>query len=308
MNFNKIAVIPNEKKDPSFQNTTNLIKYLSGRNINIYTDKIYQDRLDKLAELNGLTVNYINYVNYVNYISEEELYKTCNLLIVLGGDGTILKIASKASVFGIPVIGVNLGRIGFMSEIEADEINLLDNLFSGNYNIEKRMMVDVEIIKSGGVKELDKSNPIYAGSALNDAVITNGALSRLIEIDIVCDGTKITHYRADGVIFATPTGSTAYSMSAGGPVIDPNIECVCVTPICPHSFISRPLIFSHDSVLEANNKNVNADVYLTIDGQINIKLDENDTVRIKKSKFYAKLISVKNHSFFDVIRGKFSEN
>lgn len=299
--FENIAVIPNEKKDPSFNNTINLINYLSDKNIKIYADKIYQNKLDKINGFNNINNDFtVNYINYINYVTEDELYKICNLLIVLGGDGTILKIASKASVFDIPVIGVNLGRIGFMSEIEADEINFLDNLFNGSYNIEKRMMIDVEIIKSNGIIK-------YAGSALNDAVITNGALARLIEIDIVCDGSKITNYRADGVIFATPTGSTAYSMSAGGPVIDPNIECFCVTPICPHSFINRSLIFSYDSVLEAQNKNINADVYLTIDGQINIKLDENDTVRIKKSKFYAKLIAIKNHSFFDVIREKFSE-
>ncbi|MCL2775148.1 MAG: NAD(+)/NADH kinase [Oscillospiraceae bacterium] len=296
MIFNNIAVIPNEKKDPFFTNTKNLANYLSekadksGENIRIYADIVHQE---KFCGRN---------INKVNFVCENDLYKTCNLLIVLGGDGTILKIASKASVFNIPVIGVNLGRIGFMSDIEVDEINLLDGLFSGNYKIEERMMINVEIIKQNG------KTAEYAGSALNDAVITNGALSRLIEIDLVCDNIKITHYRADGVIIATPTGSTAYSMSAGGPVIDPNIECFCVTPICPHSFINRPIIFSHDSILEVANRSMNSDVYLTVDGQINVKLDVNDTVRIKKSKFVTKLIAIKKHGFFDVIRAKISDN
>jgi NAD+ kinase len=212
-----------------------------------------------------------------------------------------LKVAAKASRHNIPLIGINLGRIGFMSEIENDEIYLLDNLFTGGYEIKNRMMFDVEIIKNNG-------DILSVGTALNDAVVTHGTLAKLIETDVVCDGIKITKYRADGVIAATPTGSTAYSMSAGGPIIDPNIECICLTPICPHSLASRPLIFSHGSVLEIINKDINSDVYLTIDGQVNIKLDENDTVRIKKSGFTSKLISIKKHGFYDVVRAKISEN
>ena len=275
MIFDKIGIITNEKKDPSFEHTKNLINYLSNKkNINIYTNENY---------------------------SEEDLYKTCNLFIVLGGDGTILKTAPKASRYNIPVIGINLGRIGFMSEIEADELYLLDNLFTGDYEIKSRMMLNVEIIKEDGKIS-------HAGTALNDAVVTHGVLAKLIEIDVECDGVTITNYWADGVIAATPTGSTAYSMSAGGPIIDPNIECFCVTPICPHSLVNRPVIFSPASVLEIINKSRKADVYLTIDGQVNIKLGENDTVRIKKSEFTAKLIDIKKHGFFAVVRKKISEN
>lgn len=317
MIFNKIAVIPNEKKDPLLKNTKNVINYFIERNARntqksnksnksdkcvIYADKSYEEKIG---------INDFNFRESVNYVPEDDLYKICNLLIVLGGDGTILKVASKASVCDIPIIGINLGRIGFMSGIEADETDLFENLFSGNYKTEKRMMIDVEIIKAGGDNNINNIIE-YAGSALNDAVITNGgATPKLIELDLMCDNIKITHYRADGVIIATPTGSTAYSMSAGGPVIDPNTECFCVTPVCPHSFINRPIIFSHGSVLEMKNKNAdnaNYDIYLTIDGQTNIKLGENDTVRIKKSGFTTKLIAIKKHGFFDVIRKKISEN
>ena len=275
MIFNKIGIITNEKKDPDSKHTKNLIYYLSNisnkKDISIHTDE-----------------------------GDENLYKVCDLIIVLGGDGTMLKIAPKASRHNIPVIGVNLGRIGFMSEIEADEIELLSNLFNGNCEIKNRMMLDVEIIKNG-------AEVFCAGMALNDAVVTHGTLAKLIEIGVACDGVRITDYRADGIIVATPTGSTAYSMSAGGPIIDPGIECFCVTPICPHSLVNRPLIFSHGSVLEIVNKNINTDVYLTIDGQINIKLDENDIVKIKKSGFSARFISIKKHGFFDVVRAKISE-
>ena len=284
MKFKNIAVIPNEKKDPFFEHTKNLINYLSEADINIFINEIYQQKINNCV---------------LKYTDDENLYKSCDLLIALGGDGTMLRTAARASRSDKPVIGVNLGRIGFMSEIELHEINLFERLFSGEYTVKNRMMIDVEIIKDTG--EL-KISP-----ALNDAVITNGVGARLIDIDLFCDDVKITHYRADGVILATPTGSTGYSMSAGGPIIDPNIACLCVTPICPHSLISRPIIFSHDSVLEVRNKNAETEVYLTTDGQT-IKLDEGDIVRVKKSRFTAKLISVKNHGFFDVIREKISEN
>lgn len=281
MIFKNIAVIPNERKDPLFEHTKNLINYFSAQNINIFINEIYKQKINNCV---------------LKYTNEEDLYKLCDLVIALGGDGTILRIAAKASRLDKPVIGVNLGRVGYLSEIELHEIELFGNLFSGDYRIENRMMIDVEIIKDTSV--------IYAGSALNDAVVTNGTMARLIEIDLFCDNVKITHYRSDGVIITTPTGSTAYSMSAGGPIIDPNIACLCVTPICPHSLINRPMIFSHNSVLEVRNKNEETDVYLTIDGQINLKLEESAIVRIKKSQFTVKLISLKNHGFFDVIRKK----
>lgn len=279
MIFNKIGIITNQTKDSDGKYTKNLIDYLSKKkNVNIYTVKNTRD-----------------------YYSEEDLYKICDLIIVLGGDGTMLKIAPKAAKHNVPVIGINLGRIGFMNEIETDEICLLDNIFTGNYKIKSRMMLNVEIIKENG-------EILYTGEALNDAVVTHGTLAKLIEIDVECDGVMITKYRADGVIAATPTGSTAYSMSAGGPIIDPYIECFCVTPICPHSLVNRPMIFSRGSVLDITNRNTNSDVYLTIDGQTNIKLDADSIVRIKKSDYEAKFIAIKKHGFFDVAREKISEN
>ena len=269
MMFEKIGIITNEKKDPRFEHTENLIKYLS----------------DKKAKI---------------YANQTGLHEMCDLLIVLGGDGTMLKAAAKAAKTGVPLIGVNLGRLGFMSEIEADELHLLDNLFSGGYEIKSRMMLDVGVIKGGTELETE------AGSALNDAVVTGGP-ARLIEIDLSRDGVNIARYMADGVIAATPTGSTAYSMSAGGPIIDPEIECICVTPICPHSLVNRSLIFSRDSVLEIANGNQNSEVYLTIDGHASVRLDENDIVRIKRSNHAARLVSIKKHGFIDVVRAKISD-
>ncbi|MCL2096912.1 MAG: NAD(+)/NADH kinase [Oscillospiraceae bacterium] len=278
MIFKNIGVIKHRKKDPDFKCADNLTDYLSdisdkiNQNIDIYCSEKY---------------------------SLEDLYEICDVLIIFGGDGSILKIAPAASKRNIPVIGINLGRIGYMSEIETNETYLLENIFNNNYIIKNRMMLDVEIIKSDG-------EILQAGTALNDAVVTHGVLAKLIETELSRGGVKITDYRSDGIIAATPTGSTAYSMSAGGPVIDPDIECFCVTPICPHSLVNRPLIFSCGSVLEIRNKNADSGVYLTIDGQVNIKLEENDIVKIKKSEYYAKFISVKKRGFFDVLREKIS--
>jgi NAD+ kinase len=277
MIFEKIGVITNKKRDPMLLHTDKLTKYLSGRH----------------------NINIIN-MDAVNS-HEEELYKTCDLFIVLGGDGTMLKIVPEASRYDIPVIGVNLGKVGFMNEIEPGELYLLDNLFEGNYEIKSRMMLNVEIVKEGG-------GALHAGTVLNDAVVTHGAFAKLIEIDVACDGVKVADYRSDGVIAATPTGSTAYSMSAGGPIIDPDVECLCITPVCPHSLVNRPMIFSGGSVLEIKSRNTKTDAYLTLDGRINIRLGENDTVRIKKSGFTAKLAAIKKHGFYDIIKNKLGGN
>jgi len=297
MIFRNIAVIPNEQKDAALEHTKNLIDYLlkSGNNINIWLNEGYRHELGNDA----FNLNYTR--------DDDKLYQSCDLFIALGGDGTMLGVAAKASQLAKPVIGINLGKIGFMSEIEPYEIHLFEQLFSGDFRLDERMMIDAAIIKHTG-------EICQVGSALNDAVITNGVMARMIEIDLFSDNVKITHYRADGVIIATPTGSTGYSMSAGGPIIDPNIECICVTPICPHSLSSssKPVIFSHDSVLEVRRNDSSdrndTDVYLTIDGRTNVKLETNDVVRLTKSNFTAKLIRVKNHGFFDVIREKISEN
>jgi NAD+ kinase len=286
----KIGIIPNEKKDPRLENTKNLLKFLAAKNTTVFIGDNYRENRENRENLEDFALC---------YVPEDELYSACDLLVVLGGDGTMLKAAAKASENGVPLIGINLGRLGFMSEIECDELHLLENLFSGDYEIKSRMMLEVGITKPGG--------EMHMGTALNDAVVTNGASAKLIEIELARDGVKIASYRADGVIAATPTGSTAYSMSAGGPIIDPDIECFCVTPICPHSPFNRPLIFAGDSLLEITAKNINSEAYLTIDGQTSVRLEENDIVGIRKSKFAAKLVSIKKRGFFDVVRAKFSD-
>lgn len=233
-----------------------------------------------------------------SYLPLDTLYSEADILIVMGGDGTILEAARRASQRGTPILGINMGRLGYMAELEMRELDQLHRLFTGDYELEKRSMLRVELRAQGG----ELRSFCYA---LNDAVISNGSVSRIIDLELSESGTPVTTYRADGLIIATPTGSTAYSMSAGGAIVDPRVECFCVTPICPHSFIARPLIFSDKSVLEVRNISVREKMlYLTVDGKMNFELYRNQTVRITKSSLETKLIRLKPCGFYKKLRQK----
>ena len=236
----------------------------------------------------------------VRFVPSSMLCRGTDLLIVLGGDGSILEAARNAAPEGVPIVGINLGRLGYMAEIEMDELHLLDRIVREQYQIDERSMLKVEILRGG--KEVAAT-----AHALNDAVITNGSVARLVDLELREGGTILSTYRADGLIFATPTGSTAYSMSAGGPIIDPRQRCISVTPICPHSLASRPLIFPDDAVLEAKNICEREKMlYLTIDGRMNFELRRGDVVRIVRADITTKLLRVKERSFYTTIRQKLS--
>ena len=232
------------------------------------------------------------------YLPLESVYAEADILIVLGGDGTILEAARRSAQRGTPILGINLGRLGYMAELEMSELDQLSRLFDGDYRIDVRSMLRVELYSAGG----DLRSFCYA---LNDAVISNGSVSRMIELELSESGNPVANYRADGLIIATPTGSTAYSMSAGGTVVDPRVPCFCVTPICPHSFGARPLIFSDDTTLQVRNVCVREKMlYLTVDGRINFELYRNQTVRVTKSSMQTRLIRLKNCGFYRKLRQK----
>ena len=229
----------------------------------------------------------------LTYVSQDTMYSEAELLIILGGDGTILEASRRAAMRKIPILGINLGHLGYMAELELDELDLLENLFNGEYTEEKRSMISVEI--------LDEEKTRIASFALNEAVITGGAsVARIIEL--------ITNYRADGLIVATPTGSTAYSLSAGGPIADPRINCLCVTPICSHSLTARPLVFPDDAVLEIRNTCQREKMlYVTVDGRINYELYRGNIVRITRSPMVTTLIRLKKYSFYHKLRSKMNK-
>ncbi|MBQ9760067.1 MAG: NAD(+)/NADH kinase [Clostridia bacterium] len=231
------------------------------------------------------------------YLPIDGVYAEADILIVLGGDGSILEASRRAVHRGTPILGINLGRLGYMAELEMPELDQISKLFSGEYYLEKRSMLRVELYSHGELKSF--------GYALNDAVISNGAVSRMIDLELYENGQPVTTYRADGLIIATPTGSTAYSMSAGGPIVEPSVPCVCVTPICPHSLTARPLIFSENSVLEVRNTCVREKMlYLTVDGRMNFELYRNQSVRVTKSKLVTNLVRLKPSAFYSKLRQK----
>ncbi len=236
------------------------------------------------------------------YLPIDSVYAEADILIVLGGDGTILEAGRRAAQRGIPILGINLGRLGYMAELEMSELDQLSRLFRGDYRIEERAMLRVELLNAGG--ELRAFC-----DALNDAVISNGSVSRMIDLEL-CEGEEtVTTYRADGLIIATPTGSTAYSMSAGGAVVDPRVACICATPICPHSFIARPILFPDDAVLRVRNIcNREKMLYLTVDGRMNFELYRNQSVRITKSSKTTRLIRLKNSDFYRKLRKKMNDS
>jgi NAD+ kinase len=224
-----------------------------------------------------------------------------DLLIVIGGDGTVMRAARRAAPLGIPILGINCGHLGYLAELEPDEIPLISRFFEGDYRIENRMMIRV------------RTDSGKSFLALNDAVISHGVISRMAELELLCDGDYVSKYYADGLIVATPTGSTAYSLSAGGPVVDPRLDCLVVTPICPHSFVARPILFSADAELCVVNPSLKNHssvppetgvLYLTVDGIDSLPLERSDKVTLIKSDITTSFIRMNRHNFYQVLSRK----
>lgn len=206
-----------------------------------------------------------------------------DMVIAVGGDGTTLKVAKNAALFNKPTLGINAGRLGFMSGLEKNELPLLESLMCGTYQIEERMMLRADLYEEETLKD--------SFHCLNDAVISRGDFARLIDIGVSSEGREVTNTRADGMIVSTPTGSTAYSMAAGGPVVSPDNSCFIVTPICPHSLVNRSIVFAGDKTLALTVGNdVNNPCFLSIDGANSIPITASSRLMISKSEYRAKLI------------------
>ncbi|MBR4945203.1 MAG: NAD(+)/NADH kinase [Peptococcaceae bacterium] len=229
--------------------------------------------------------------------SEEEFCQAAQIVLVIGGDGTMLRAARTVYGREIPLLGINQGYLGFLTEVEVEHLNeALQQLLSGNYSIERRTMLSAQVYRD--------NQCIADVNALNDLVVTKGALSRIIKMELYQGKQLVDRYHGDGLIFSTPTGSTGYSLSAGGPIVYPTMDLCIVAPICPHSLISRPIIFSPEHGLTVRLDSNNAPAMLTVDGQNGVELKKGDRIEVGKAEHDTYLLVLEDRNFFAVLRGK----
>jgi NAD+ kinase len=258
-----------------------LVEWLHGRKIEVFIDQETQEciRLDAPA------------------LPRDALAEKIDLLIVLGGDGTLLSAARALGNHEVPILAVNLGGLGFLTSVTLDELYpLLEHVLAGKHRTSERMMLDAEVIREG--KTIERQ------CALNDAVANKAALARMLDFDVHVDRNHVGRYRADGIIVATPTGSTAYSLAAGGPIIDPDLNAFVITPICPHMLTNRPLVVSDAARIDLDFAPAEEPVYVTLDGQIGFQLNPKDRVTIAKSQNRVALVRPPSKTYFEVLRSK----
>lgn len=279
----KIAIIPNNSKDIGLLNTKSLVEFLHDKAF------IYMDEAYGILGMN------------VKYVPSSEIYDNADFVIVLGGDGTILQKAPECAKRGIPILGINLGKIGFMTEIEIDDMEqALTKFINDDFKIEKRMMMKAEIKKANKVQ--------FSFHALNDVVVSKTVGAKLICMDLYTDGEAVNRYTADGLIIATPTGSTGYSISAGGPVVDPCMKLYVATPICAHMLSVRSAVLSSDKVIKIklNEEYNNMDAVVSADGDVQGYIKDSDEVIITESEYDFELVKIGEQSFYDTLLKKLS--
>lgn len=233
----------------------------------------------------------------VCFLPEQEALQACDFVISIGGDGTMIHDAKLAAPLHKPVLGINAGRLGFMAGLEPHEIAMLQSLAENHFTIDRRMLLDVKLEKGGQV--------CYRAQCINDVAVVRGESLRLLECSAACDGKPVAKYMADGMLVSTPTGSTAYSLSAGGPVIDPALECLLLTPVCAHTLLSRPMVFRAQAHLALSASARDGDgVYLSCDGET-VEIPGGCTLHVTKAETYADFIRIKNDTFIDRLQAKF---
>lgn len=233
----------------------------------------------------------------IDYAETEKFQEQADLIVVLGGDGTMISTARLTGDREVLVLGINYGSLGYLTEFRIEEMfAALEAILRGEYDIDRRVMLDVEHLRDG--------EKLYSGRVLNDVVINKAVLARVIEIEVNLNKLFVNSFRADGLIVATPTGSTAYSLSAGGPIVYPSMNAIVLTPICPFTLTNRPIVMPDDAEIELKLRNENEGVVLTLDGQIGHQMQVQDRVLIRKSKILFNLVQPPNRNYFDVLRNK----
>ncbi len=282
----RIGIIAKKNKPEVIPITRSLIDWLQPKGMDVYIEKdmeaLFKPSLSDTA---------------LRLIDREEFPEHVEMIIVLGGDGTLLSVARLVGNHGIPILGVNLGGLGFLTEITLEELyQVLEKVVSNNFIVDERVVLHATVLRRG--ERMAEFN------VLNDAVINKGALARMIDIETTINGEYVTTFKSDGLIISTPTGSTAYNLSAGGPIVYPSLHCIIITPICPHMLTNRPIMIPDDVVIRATLKTKQQEVLLTLDGQQGFSLEFEDIVEVRKAEGGILLIKSPYRHYFEVLREK----
>ena len=282
----KAILTPNPYRDKDFKTVREAVKVLTDAGMDVRLCLPFE--VDKSYEL----------PKDLRFSRLDRELPGASIVICFGGDGTILHMAKAATRHGIPILGVNIGTMGFMAELESGELDLLARLAEGDYRIDKRMMLDVTVHRDRDI--------IFHDICLNDAAITKGAIARIVHLTVKCDGTQAMACGGDGVIISTPTGSTAYSLSAGGPIVEPDANSILITPICAHDVAARSLLVSEKREITVEmSTNAKRNAFISVDGGKALRMNIGDVATIKKSPLVTKLVRIKDRSFYDVLNTKF---
>ena len=283
-----VILTPNPYRDKNFQTVRNAVEVLKSAGINPRLCLPFD--IDRSYDL----------PKDLRFHRLDREIGNAEMVICFGGDGTILHMAKAATKRGIPILGVNIGTMGFMAELESSELDKLSLLAEDKYSLDSRMMLDVTIHRDRDI--------IFHDICLNDVVVTKGAVARIVHLAVKCDGVPAMQTGGDGIIVSTPTGSTAYSFSAGGPIVEPDARNIIITPICPHEVGSRCIVASDKRVVTVEMvQNARRNAYLSVDGGRSFRLNMGDVATIKKSNLETKLVRLKDRSFYDVVSAKFQK-
>jgi NAD+ kinase len=275
----RIGIIGKSGRPEPAEIAAELLPWLKQRNIEVFIDMETSQNIGVKGYLRS------------------EIPDLVDLVLVLGGDGTMLSVARLVCEKGIPILGINLGGLGFITEVKRSELfDSLERVFSGEYSIEERLMLNAYVERHG--------ERIAGYTTLNDVVINKGALARIIDLETFVDKRYVTTFRSDGLIVSTPTGSTAYCLSAGGPILFPTLESIVLIPICPHTLTNRPIVLPDTVNIQITLRSLVEDVFLTLDGQVGFSLRQNDSVIVEKSPHKTRLLIPFERDFFEVLRTK----
>jgi NAD+ kinase len=284
--ISRVGVVVKPNQPEALSTTCRLVEWLDARGIKLIgTPELDRERIESETRCS------------IEIVEQEKLAASVDFIVVLGGDGTMIATSRMIGDYDVPVLGINYGTLGYLAEFRVEEMfQALESILTGDYRIDTRVRLAVEVMRGEEI--------LMHSRALNDVVINKSALARIIEIEARMDGHLISGFRADGLIVSTPTGSTAYNLSAGGPVVYPSMNALVITPICPFTLSDRPIVVPDDALIELRLRTPDEEVVLTLDGQVGLPISPEDRVLIRKSLTTFKIVQPKNRNYFEVLREK----